>query len=118
MAFKIAAGMAFRQACQRAGLVLLEPVMRLEVVVPECYMGELIGDLNARRGRIEAIEPRVGLQVIRALAPMAELFGYATALRSITQGRGNYTMHFGSHEAVPKAIGEEVVARISGTYGR
>jgi elongation factor G len=118
MAFKIAGGMAFRQACQRAGLVLLEPVMRLEVVVPESYMGEVIGDLNARRGRIEAIEPRVGLQVIRALAPMAELFGYATALRSITQGRGNYTMHFGSHEEVPRAIGEEVVARISGTYGR
>jgi elongation factor G len=118
MAFKIAAGMAFRQACQRAGIVLLEPVMRLEVVVPDGYMGEVIGDLNARRGRIEGLEPAVGAQGIRAVAPMAELFGYATALRSITQGRGNYTMQFGSYAEVPKAIGEEVVARISGTYGR
>jgi len=81
-------------------------------------MGDVIGDLNARRGKIRNIETRQKLQVIRSLVPMAEMFGYATDLRSATQGRGNYTMQFGQYEEVPKAIGEEVVARVSGTVGR
>jgi elongation factor G len=81
-------------------------------------MGEVIGDLNARRGRVEGLEAREGLHVIRALVPMAEIFGYATVLRSITQGRGSYSMEFFSHEDVPKAIGDEIVARVSGTVGR
>ena len=118
IAFKIAAAMAFREACRKARLALLEPVMRVEVSVPEKYMGDVIGDLNARRGKIKSMETRQNLQLIRALVPMAEMFGYATDLRSITQGRGNYTMQFGQYEEVPKAIGEEVVARITGTVGR
>jgi elongation factor G len=81
-------------------------------------MGEVIGDLNGRRGRVEHIEARTGLQVISSRVPMAEMFGYATDLRSATQGRGNYSMHFYRYEEVPKGIGEEVVARVSGTIGR
>jgi elongation factor G len=118
VAFKIAASMAFRDACRQAGLVLLEPVMLVEVIAPVDYMGDVIGDLNARRGRIQQLEPRQGIQVITARVPMAEMFGYATDVRSATQGRGNYSMHFNCYEEVPKAIGEDVVARISGTIGR
>jgi elongation factor G len=118
MAFKIAASMAFKEACRRAGVALLEPVMRLEVVVPDDYMGEVIGDLNSRRGRIQSIESRPGLQAIQAMVPLAQIFGYATDLRSETQGRGNYTMHFSHYEEVPKAISEEVVARVTGTARR
>jgi elongation factor G len=114
LAFKIAGAMAFRDACRRARLVLLEPVMQVEVVLPEDYLGEVIGDLNARRGRIQTMEARPGVQVLRAEVPMAEMFGYATGLRSITQGRGNYSMHFGKYEEVPKTISEEVVARVTG----
>jgi len=106
--------MAFRDACRKARLVLLEPVMRVEVVLPEQYLGEVIGDLNARRGRIQAMEAHPGVHTVRAAVPMAEMFGYATDLRSITQGRGNYSMHFGKYEEVPKTIGEEVVARVTG----
>ena len=94
--------------------MLLEPVMSVEVVVPEEYMGEVIGDLNARRGRIRTMESRPGLHLIRASVPMAEMFGYATDLRSLTQGRGNFTMHFGNYTKVPRAVREEVLARISG----
>ena len=115
IAFKIAGAMAFREACRRAELVLLEPVMQVEVVLPDEYMGDAIGDLNSRRGRILAVEARPGLQVIQARVPMAEMFGYATALRSVTQGRGTFTMHFARYEETPKAIGEEIVARASGT---
>ncbi len=118
MAFKIAGAMAFRDACLKAQPLLLEPMMRVEVVLPEEYTGDVIGDLNARRAKIQDIEARQNLQVIRALVPMAEMFGYATDLRSATQGRGNYTMQFGQYEEVPKAIGEEVVARVTGTLGR
>jgi elongation factor G len=114
MAFKIAASMAFRDACRRAAPVLLEPVMRVEAAVPEEYMGDVIGDLNGRRGRILSLERHAASQVVAASVPMAEMFGYATALRSITQGRGNYTMQFSRYEEVPRAIGEEVVARVSG----
>ncbi len=115
MAFKIAASLAFKEACRRAGLVLLEPVMKVEVVVPDHYMGEVIGDLNARRGRIQSMESRPGVQAITVAVALAEVFGYATDLRSMTQGRGNYTMQFSHYEEVPKAISEEVVARVSGT---
>jgi elongation factor G len=118
VAFKIAGSIGFRDACRQAGLVLLEPVMRVEVTVPDDYMGDVIGDLNSRRGHIQSIEPRQGFQLISARVPMAEMFGYATDLRSATQGRGNYSMHFYSYVEVPRAIGEEVVARVSGTIGR
>jgi elongation factor G len=118
MAFKIAGAMAFREACLRAHPLLLEPMMRVEVTLPEEYTGDVIGDLNARRAKIQKIENRQNLQVIRSLVPMAEMFGYATDLRSATQGRGNFTMQFGQYEKVPKAIGEEVVARVTGTIGR
>ena len=114
LAFKIAGSMAFRDACRQARLTLLEPVMRIEVTLPEQYLGDVIGDLNSRRGRIQTMEAQPGLHVLRAAAPMAEMFGYATDLRSITQGRGNYSMHFDRYEAVPKTIGEEVVARVTG----
>ncbi len=118
MAFKTAASIGFKEACRRAGLVLLEPIMKVEVVVPDDYMGEVIGDLNARRGRIHSMESRPGVQGIQAVVPLAQIFGYATDLRSMTQGRGNYTMHFSHYEEVPKAIAEEVVARVTGTSRR
>jgi elongation factor G len=118
MAFKIAGAMAFREACLKAHPLLLEPMMRVEVTLPEEYMGDVIGDLNARRAKIRNIETSQKLQVVRALVPMAEMFGYATDLRSASQGRGNYTMQFGQYKEVPKAIGEEVVARVTGTIGR
>ena len=118
MAFKIAGSMAFKEACRRAGVLLLEPVMRVETVVPDNHMGEVIGDLNSRRGRIQSMESRPGLQAIQAAVPLAEIFGYATDLRSMTQGRGDYTMHFSHYEEVPKAVLEEVVARVSGTVRR
>jgi len=114
MAFKIAASMAFRQAAEQAQPVLLEPVMSLEVVVPEEYLGDVIGDLNARRGRIEGVELRGTTQIIRASVPLKEMFGYATELRSRTQGRGSFTMHFSRYEEAPEAVAEEVIARVQG----
>jgi elongation factor G len=118
LAFKIAGSMAFKEACQRAGVALLEPVMKLEVTVPEAYVGDVISNLNSRRGKIQSIDTRPGVQAISAMVPMAELFGYATDLRSLTQGRGNQSVHFGHYEEVPRAIGEEIVARVSGTIRR
>ncbi len=110
MAFKIAGSMAFKKAAQKANPVLLEPLMAVEVVVPDDYMGDVIGDLNARRGRIEGMDPRVGgLQVIRGLVPLAEMFGYATDLRSRTQGRGTYTMQFSHYDEAPRHITEQVM---------
>jgi len=114
MAFKIAGSMAFKEACGRAQPVLLEPVMRIEVVVPEEYMGDVIADLNSRRGRILGMEARAGSQIIRAEVPLAEMFGYATDLRSRTQGRASFTMHFSHYEEAPTSIAEEVVARATG----
>jgi len=111
MAFKIAASMAFKEAVQRAQPVLLEPMMRVEVVVPEEYMGEVIGDLNSRRGRIQGIDERRNAKVITALVPLAEMFGYATTLRSLTQGRGTYTMQFSHYEEVPSNVVQEVIGR-------
>ena len=114
MAFKIAGSMAFKDAAKRAHPVLLEPVMRVEVVVPEEYMGDVMGDLNSRRGKIQAMEARGGTQIVRARVPLSEMFGYATDLRSRTQGRATYSMHFERYEQAPQAVSEEVVARISG----
>ena len=114
MAFKLAGAMAFRTAAKKAGAVLLEPVMRIEVVVPEQYMGEIIGDLNTRRGRVRSMEARGGTQIVNARVPLAEMFGYATDLRSRTQGRATFSMHFDRYEQVPQAVSEEVVARIQG----
>ncbi len=110
MAFKIAGSMGFKAAAQKASPVLLEPVMAVEVVVAEEYMGDVIGDLNSRRGRIEGMEPRIGgVQVIRGFVPLAEMFGYATDLRSRTQGRGTYTMQFAHYEEAPRHVTEQVI---------
>ena len=114
MAFKIAGSIGFKEALSRARPVLLEPIMSVEVVVPEQYMGEVIGDLNSRRGKVERMEPRAGTQVITARAPLAEMFGYATDLRSMTQGRANYSMHFSHYDEAPKSISEAVIARVQG----
>ncbi|ADL06907.1 elongation factor G [Thermosediminibacter oceani] len=109
MAFKIAASMAFKEAMKKAEPVLLEPIMKVEVTVPEEYMGDVIGDLNSRRGHIEGIEPRSGAQVVRGYVPLAEMFGYATDLRSKTQGRGTYVMQFSHYAEVPKNIAESII---------
>ncbi|MDR3086218.1 MAG: elongation factor G [Christensenellaceae bacterium] len=111
MAFKIAGSMAFKEAMQRSAPVLLEPMMKLELTVPEEYMGDVMGDINSRRGRIEGMESRQGAQVIRAVSPLSEMFGYTTDLRSKTQGRGVYTMQFSHYEAVPKSIAEKVLGK-------
>ncbi|MDR7473378.1 MAG: elongation factor G [Armatimonadota bacterium] len=112
LAFKIAGSLAFKEAMARARPVLLEPVMKVEVLTPEAYMGDVIGDLNARRGRIEGIEQQGSLRVVRALVPLAEMFGYATALRSVSQGRATYTMEPSHYEEVPPSIAEEVRGRV------
>jgi elongation factor G len=114
MAFKIAGSMAFKDAAKKAGPVLLEPVMRVEVVVPEEYMGDIMGDISSRRGRITAMEARGGTQIVRSRVPLSEMFGYATDLRSKTQGRATFTMHFDRYEQAPQQVSEEVVARITG----
>jgi elongation factor G len=114
MAFKIAGSMAFKKAARQAKPVLLEPIMAVEVVTPEDYMGDVIGDLSSRRGRVEGMEQRGNAQVVRAQVPLAEMFGYATDLRSRTQGRATYTMQFDSYQQVPVSIAEEIVARIRG----
>ena len=108
MAFKIAGSMAFKNAMTKADPALLEPMMKVEVVIPEEYMGDVMGDINSRRGRIEGMDPRAGAQVIRAFVPLSEMFGYATTLRSRTQGRGVYSMVFDHYEEVPKSIQEQV----------
>ncbi|MBR2571372.1 MAG: elongation factor G [Clostridia bacterium] len=109
MAFKIAGSMAFKEALQKADCALLEPVMKVEVVVPEEYMGDVIGDLNSRRGRVVATDAHAGLQSIDALVPLSEMFGYATDLRSKTQGRGNYTMQYAHYEQVPQSIAKKIL---------
>jgi len=114
IAFKIAGSMAFKDGCKKASPALLEPVMKVEVVLPEEYMGDVIGDLNSRRGRIEGMEARPGTQIIKSVVPLAMMFGYATDLRSRTQGRATYTMHFSHYEEVPKQIAEEIVAKAQG----
>jgi elongation factor G len=114
MAFKIAGSMAVKEAARKASPVLLEPVMSVEVVVPEEFMGTIIGDLNARRGRIEGMEHRAGSQVIRAMVPLSDMFGYATNMRSNTQGRATFSMHFARYEEAPRSVSEEIIARVQG----
>ena len=114
MAFKIAGSMAVKEACQRAKPVLLEPIMKVEAVVPEEFMGPVVGDLNSRRGRIETTEPRAGSQVVTAYVPLSDMFGYSTDLRSKTQGRATYSMHFYHYEQAPKLVSDEIVARVQG----
>ncbi|MBU3157040.1 elongation factor G [Clostridium estertheticum] len=109
MAFKVAGSMAFKNGMAKADPVLLEPIMRVEVTVPEEYMGDVMGDINSRRGRIEGMEAESGAQVIRAMVPLSEMFGYSTTLRSRTQGRGVYSMEFAAYEPVPKSIQEQVI---------
>jgi elongation factor G len=113
-AFKVAGSMAFREAARKGGAVLLEPVMRIEVVAPEEYTGDVIGDLNARRGRVKSMEARGGTQIVNARVPLAAMFGYATDLRSRTQGRATYSMHFDRYGQVPQDVRDEVIARITG----
>ena len=110
MAFHIAGSMAFKEAMQKAGAILLEPIMRVEVTMPEEYMGDVIGDINSRRGRIEGMDDIASGKMVRAFVPLAEMFGYSTDLRSRTQGRGNYSMFFSSYEPVPKNVQEKVLA--------
>lgn len=114
MAFKIAGSLAIKEAARKAKATLLEPIMAVEVVVPEEYMGDVIGDLNSRRGRIEGMELRGTSQIIKSSVPLATMFGYATELRSRTQGRGSFTMHFSKYEDVPSAIAEEIISRVQG----
>ena len=114
MAFKIAGSMAFKEAARKAKPVLLEPVMSVEVTVPEEYMGTIIGDLNSRRGRIEGMEMVGGVQAIRATVPLSTMFGYATHMRSSTQGRANYSMEFKQYEEAPRSVSEEIIAKVQG----
>ena len=114
MAFKIAGQMAFREAARKAGPILLEPIMGVEVVTPDEYMGDVMGDLSSRRGRIEGMEARGNTQVVRAQVPLSEMFGYSTDLRSRTQGRATYTMQFHSYQQVPEVIATEIVKRVRG----
>ncbi|MBF7095995.1 elongation factor G [Alkalibacter mobilis] len=109
MAFKIAGSMAFKEGCKKADPVILEPIFKIEITVPEDYMGDVIGDLNSRRGRIEGMDPRGNVQVIRGFVPLSEMFGYATDLRSKTQGRGVYSYQFSHYEEVPKSISEQIM---------
>ncbi|MDI3542838.1 MAG: elongation factor, partial [Candidatus Atribacteria bacterium] len=111
MAFKIAGSMAFKKGASESEPVLLEPIMSIEVTVPEEYMGDVIGDLNSRRGRILGMEPQDGYQKIKALVPMAELFRYSVDLRSLTQGRGYFTMKFSHYEEVPAQIAEAIIEK-------
>ncbi len=110
MAFKIAGSMAFKEAMQKAGSILLEPIMKVEVTMPEDYMGDVIGDINSRRGRIEGMDDLGGGKIVRAFVPLSEMFGYSTDLRSRTQGRGNYSMFFEKYEPVPKSVQDKIIS--------
>jgi elongation factor G len=114
MAFKIAASMALKNAASKCNPVILEPMMRVEVIIPEEYMGDIMGNITSRRGRVEGMEARGNAQVVRAMVPLSEMFGYATTLRSSTQGRGVFSMHFDHYEEVPKSISEEIIKKNKG----
>ncbi|MGD8192779.1 elongation factor G [Brevibacillus ginsengisoli] len=114
MAFKVAGSLALKEAAKKCGAVLLEPIMKVEVTVPDEYMGDVMGDLNSRRGRIEGMDARANAQVIRSMVPLSEMFGYSTVLRSRTQGRGQYSMHLDHYEEVPKFISEEIIKKSKG----
>ncbi|MDF2854180.1 MAG: elongation factor [Neobacillus sp.] len=114
MAFKIAASMALKNAASKCSPVILEPIMRVEVIIPEEYLGDIMGQITARRGRVEGMDARGNAQVVRAMVPLSEMFGYATSLRSSTQGRGVFSMHFDHYEEVPKSISEEIIKKSKG----
>ena len=114
MAFKIAGSIAFQEGAKKASPVLLEPVMAVEVVTPEEYLGDIMGDLNSRRGKIEGMNTRKDAQVVKAHVPLAEMFGYATQLRSMTQGRALFTMQFSYYEQIPKSIADEIIEKVRG----
>ena len=114
MAFKIAGSMAFKEGARKAGPIILEPIMAVEVVTPEEYLGEVMGDLNSRRGKIEGMNTRKDAQVVKAMVPLAEMFGYATQMRSMTQGRALYTMQFSHYEATPKSISDQIIEKVKG----
>jgi elongation factor G len=114
MAFKIAGSMAFKEAARKANPALLEPMMAVEVITPETYMGEVIGDINSRRGQIQAMEERSGDRIVKALVPLSEMFGYVGDLRSKTQGRANYSMVFDSYAEVPVNVAKEIIAKATG----
>ena len=114
MAFKIAGTMAFKEAARKAKPILLEPIMTVEVVTPDDYMGDVMGDLSSRRGKLGGMEQRGNSQVINAQVPLSEMFGYATDLRSRTQGRATYTMQFDSYQQMPASVQEEIVTRVRG----
>jgi elongation factor G len=114
MAFKIAGSIAFKEAARKAHPVLLEPIMAVEVVTPEEYMGDVMGDLNSRRGKIEGMTPRKDAQVIKAAVPLSEMFGYSTVLRSMTQGRAIYTMELSHYDEVPRSVAEQIIEKVKG----
>jgi elongation factor G len=114
MAFKIAGSMAFKEALRKAKPALLEPIMSVEVTTPDEYMGDVIGDLNSRRGRVGGMDQRGNSQIVRAHVPLSEMFGYSTDLRSRTQGRATYSMQFDSYQQTPASVQEEIVARVRG----
>jgi elongation factor G len=114
LAFKIAGSMAFKEAARKAKPVLLEPMMAVEVTTPDDFMGDVIGDLNSRRGQIQAMEERMGARVVKALVPLSEMFGYVGDLRSKTQGRASYSMQFDSYAQVPNNVAEEIIAKARG----
>jgi elongation factor G len=114
VAFKIAGSLAFKAAAERAGLVLLEPIMDVEVVTPADYMGDVMGDLSSRRGKIGGMVQRANAHVIAASVPLAEMFGYSTTLRSMSQGRAVYTMQFSHYEEVPKSKADDIISKVKG----
>ena len=114
MAFKIAGSMAIQEACKKAGPVLMEPIMKVEVVVPEQYLGDVMGDINSRRGNIENMGQRKDAHVLSAIVPLTRMFGYATDLRSITQGRAVFHMEFSNYKEVPKSVKEEIIEKVHG----
>jgi elongation factor G len=111
MAFKIAGSMALKEGCKKAHPVLLEPIMAVEIVVPEQFMGDVIANLNSKRAKINELTDRAGAKVIKALVPLGEMFGYATGIRSMTQGRGNFTMEFSKYSELPHTISEQIIAK-------
>jgi len=114
IAFKIAGSIAFKEAALKADPVILEPIMDVEVVTPEEYMGDVIGDLNSRRGKIGGLQPRKDAQVIKATVPLSDMFGYSTQLRSMTQGRAIYTMQFAHYDVVPQNISDQIIEKVRG----
>jgi elongation factor G len=114
MAFKIAGSMGFKEGAKKANPIILEPVMAVEVVTPEEYMGDVMGDLNSRRGKIEGMTPRKDAQVIRAMVPLSEMFGYSTTLRSMTQGRAIYSMEISHYDETPKSVSEQIIEKVKG----